>query len=586
MNRMYPLVRPALTALALAALTTFAHADQTESIEAARQTTLSLIEVLVKSGVLTQDKADAILKEAEQRARQVVADKARAGADAVAKAPAEVSAAKNVQRVPYVSEAMRAQLRNEVKEEVLATARQERWGVPNAPSWMDRIRIEGDVRYRYQKDSPDHDNTSADTYVSTLINGAGGISRAPDFGQYKSVSFDSSKFALSTANTQDARSRERLRARLSVSAKVSDEVGVGFRLATGSATDRVSTNQTLGQDFNKYQVFLDRAYMRVDPAEWLTVQAGRIPNPWFSTEMTWSENLNFEGVAATSRLSLADGKLVPFATVGWFPLREDKPGERQGRALIGAQLGAQLEAGSRTKLKFGLAYYRYQKLEGREDTNYFTESTGGSVPDPLTYGQYEYGTSMRQKGNTLFQTNPADLVPVWGLAYRFEPIVLTASAEFLHFSPYSVLLAFEYAKNTAFSAGDFQSRAGSAFTGIDPGGRDDGYLLKAAFGAPEVREPGDWQLSASYRHVGSDAVLDAFTDSDLGLGGTNVEGFTLGLSYGLYRNTSVSVRYLAGRSIDSTINSLTCGSSATNADSVCKAKFKVNTLQVDLNVRF
>jgi len=86
---------------------------------------------------------------------------------------------------------------------------------------------------------------------------------------------------------------------------------------------------------------------------------------------------------------------------------------------------------------------------------------------------------------------------------------------------------------------------------------------------------GDWQAQFAYRHVGSDAVLDAFTDSDLGLGGTNLRGFTVGFQYGLYRNTTVGVRYMSAQNIDTTLNS-----------AFPTASYKVNTLQVDFNVRF
>ena len=51
-------------------------------------------------------------------------------------------------------------------------------------------------------------------------------------------------------------------------------------------------------------------------------------------------------------------------------------------------------------------------------------------------------------------------------------------------------------------------------------------------------------------YPGSDAVLDAFTDSDLGLGGTNLRGYILGFTYGLYRNSTIGVRYLAAENID------------------------------------
>lgn len=481
------------------------------------------------------------------------------------------AAAKPVQRVPYISEAMKAQIRDEIKEEILTQARAERWGVPNAsPAWADRIKIDGDLRYRHQMDRPGKDNTAPYVYLGAEGANDNGLSRAPDF-----AAFNGSGFA--NASTQDNRDRERIRLRLGLTAKVSDEVGVGVRLATGSTTDRVSTNQTLGQGFNKYQLLVDRAFIRLDPLESLTIQAGRMPNPWFSTDMVWSENLNFEGIAATVRHVPVDGSFTPFATVGWFPLREASKPARSSRSLAGAQMGLAWEPAVRTKIKAGLAMYAYKNMAGREDLDYLTDGTQVTGTGP-TYGQYEYTSSMRQKGNTVFETNPAfdrNQSPIWGLAYEFRPMVLTVSAELTHFSPYSLLLSAEYAKNTAFDANSFHQRAGASYAGINPGGKDKGYHLKLAFGASEVRDAGQWQLATSYRNVGSDAVLDAFTDSDLGLGGTNLKGYTLGGTYGLYRNTTVGARYLSAKTIDTPLNT-----------SYPDAKYKVNTLQVDLNVRF
>jgi len=477
----------------------------------------------------------------------------------------------NVQRVPYLSEAMKTQIRNEIKEEILTQARAERWGVPNAsPAWADRIKIDGDIRYRHQADRPSKDNTPPYVYLGAEGANDNGISRAPDF-----AAFNSSGYA--TASTEDKRDRERLRLRLGLTAKVSDEVGVGVRLATGNTTDRVSTNQTLGQGFNKYQLLVDRAFIRLDPLESLTVHAGRMPNPWFATEMVWSDNLNFEGLAATLRRVPEEGTFVPFATMGWFPLREASKPARGSRALTGAQVGLSWEPASRMRVKAGLAIYSYKNIAGQQDLDYITDGTQVTGVG-ATYGQYEYASNMRQKGNTVFETNPAfdrNQSPVWGLAYQFRPMVLTLSAELTHFSPYSLLLSAEYARNTAFDVDNFHKRAGAAFANVSPGGKDSGYHLKLAFGAPEVREEGQWQVSTTYRHVGSDAVLDAFTDSDLGLGGTNLKGFTMGASYGLYRNTALGARYLSAQTIESPLNA-----------SYPDAKYKVNTLQVDLNVRF
>jgi hypothetical protein len=361
-------------------------------------------------------------------------------------------------------------------------------------------------------------------------------------------------------------------------------------LATGSATDRVSTNQTLGQNFNKYQLFVDRAFVRLDPADWVTVQAGRIPNPWFSTDMVWSDNLNFDGLAATGRWVSQGSAFSPFATLGWFPLREQTPPSRSSRWLMGAQVGTGWDVAARTKVKLGLAYYSYNNLEGKVDQSYALGTNSSNQAVVVTgpeYGQYEYPTGLRQKGNTVFETNPTsvDTSPLWGLAYAFRPLVLTASAELTHFSPYSLLISAEYVKNMAFDEASFHRRAGAFFDNKSPGGKSTGYHLKLAFGSAEVREQGQWQLATSYRHVGSDAVLDAFTDSDLGLGGTNLQGYTLGGSYGLYRNTSLGVRFLSAKTIDTPLNQAVVNIGGQTVD-FGQAKYKVNSLQVDLNVRF
>lgn len=557
-----------LTALSLAVSAQCAHAEERESLEALRQTTIGLIDALVDKGVITREAADAMLKQA--RARAELAQ----GASTATK-PETTAAGKPVQRVPYVSEAMKAQIRNEVKEEVLTQARAERWGVPNAaPAWTDRIKIDGDIRYRYQSDRPSGSNTAASAYVASVGDLSQGLMRSPEFA----VSDSNGNIR---ASTTDDRERQRLRLRLGLTAKVSDEVGVGVRLSTGNADDRVSTNQTLGNNFNKYQLFVDRAFVKVDPVEWLSVQAGRIPNPWFSTDMVWSENLNFEGAAVTARYAQPDESVEPFATVGAFPLRDQSAPTRNARWLYGAQVGSSWQLDSRTRIKGGLAYYSYQNLAGRMDTDFQGTDAATFVAGP-SFGQYSYpqGT-LGQKGNTLFETNPSfgalqsNRLPYYGLAYEFRPLVLTVSAEFSHFSPYSLLATFEYARNTAFSVASFHRRAGLDFASVDPGGRADGYHLRLGFGFPEVREPGQWLATVTYKHVGSDAVVDAFTDSDLGLGGTNVQGYTLGFTYGLYRNTNMGVRFLSSKSIDSPINIY-------NAT----AKYGVNSLQVDFNVRF
>lgn len=530
-------------AIAVSLAPTFVRADERESLEALRETTLGLIEALVEQGVFNREKADAMLKAAQA--------KAQAAAKSRPKAAAPV-------RVQYVPETVKNEIREQLKQEVLAQARTERWAEPNAiPAWLDSIKWEGDLRVRYQLDKFDQNNTPATNY--TLIGGAPfGVTRAAGFTSTSTTSGP-------TANTTENRERYRLRARLGILGKMSEEWSAGIRLATGNTTDRVSTNQTLGQDWNKYTLTVDRAYIKYDPAQWFSASAGRIPNPWFSTDLVWDEDLNFEGIAASLKGSFANNTIKPFLTVGAFPLKEENPPATRGRMVTGMQGGTQWDFTSNTKLKVGAAWYAFRNFEGKLEANPAFITVPG-------FGQYEYGSNLRQKGNTLFLTDRdrTDTAPLlWGLASRFRPMNLTASLDLAHFDPVHVVLTGDYVKNTAFDRSEILGRTGVNLTD----GKNYGYLYKLTVGMPSLKQQHDWQASFAYRYLGSDAMVDAFTDSDFGLGGTNLRGYTLGMQYGLDRNAVLGLRWIAAKAIDSfSLNPA--------------HRFAVDVLQADVNVRF
>lgn len=549
-------MKKALLPLALASLCALpAQADEGASIDTLRQTTLNLIDALVDTGVLTRDKADELIKAAEAKAAKTAA---RAKKDSTV-------------RVQYVPESVKAEIREQLKQEVLAQARTEGWATPNAiPEWTERIRIEGDLRVRMQEDSFPKGNSPIASYAP----GAAGNPAAtnPDFPLGTrfpaGVGLDDNGFP--TGNASDDVNRLRLRARLGVLAKINDTVSAGFRFTTGNVTDRVSTNQTLGSNFNKYSFLVDRAYMKFDPVEWASFSGGRIPNPWFATDLVWDEDLNFDGIAVNLRNVTMTQALRPFATAGWFPLRADNPPNADKQWLAGAQIGAEYDLNGSTRLRVGLAKYHYSRLEAGTDTRF---DLTGALPG---YGGYEHSSALRQKGNTLVRTNsPLDAngAPIYGLASRFEPWVITATADLAHFDPVHVLLSAEYVKNTGFDRADILRRTGLNLTD----GKDTAWHVRLAVGMPSVRLAEDWQVFASYKYIGSDSVVDGFTDSDFGLGGTNLKGFVIGGSYGLYRDTAVGLRWYSARNIHGMTYDPTV---------IAGQRYEVDTVMLDMNVRF
>jgi hypothetical protein len=504
-------------ALSLALSANLAHADEREDLEVLRQTTINLINALVSKGVLTEEVAKDLIKAAEDSARSKVS----------AQIAAEATQPKTV-RVPYIPEVVKKEIREQLRQEIVAQAKEERWGDVNAvPDWVGRMKWEGDLRVRYQKDLFASSNAVPGFYAN--------------------------EWGATPGNTTQDQDRWRVRARLGLLAKISDSVSAGFRITSGNLTDPVSTNQTVGQGFNKYSLVLDRAYLKLDPWDWLSVSGGRIPNPFFSTDLVWDDDLNFEGLAATFKpWAIENRALKPFVTVGAFPLQQVESSISnlaKDKWLYGAQAGLDWRQGNNSRWRFGLAYYDYVNVKGVADT----------VADGVN-PYAETAPRSRQKGNSVFDLSPDD--NLFGLAADYHLLNFTAVADLAQFDPIHIILSGDVVKNLGYNTSQVASVMGTGYAE-----KTLGWNAKLTLGRPNISQPGEWQAFLGYRHLERDAVPDFFTDSDFALGGTNNKGYYLGGLYGLDKNTWLSLRWLSADSIDGTA-------------------FGVDTVQLDMNAKF
>jgi hypothetical protein len=172
-----------------------------------------------------------------------------------------------------------------------------------------------------------------------------------------------------------------------------------------------------------------------------------------------------------------------------------------------------------------------------------------------------------QKGNSVFDIQGTGLAP-FGLVSDFDVVNLSLRYDLARFAPTHVILSADYARNVGFDEAEVRAR-----TGVDIEGKVDGYQFGVTVGWPEVRKRRDWQAFVFYKHLERDAVLDAFTDSDFHLGGTDAEGWILGGSYGLADNTWLVMKWMTADEIDGVYNApgLPLG---------------IDVLQLDLNTRF
>jgi hypothetical protein len=502
--------------------------DELARVELLHETTLNLIQLLVEQGVLKQEAADAMLQKAQQQAAAKTAQ-AKAG-EAEAGKP---DTGKDVVRVVYVPEHVKREIREQVRQEVVAQAKLERWGDVNAvPEWLDRLKWEGDIRLRYQGDLFAEGNAPEAVF------------------QYA---------GQDVSNTLEDRHRERVRLRLGLNANVSGGVDAGIRITTGNTSDPVSTNQTLGNTGNKYSLVLDRAFLKLRPVDDLTLWGGRIPNPFFSTDLVWDDDLNFEGAAVNYAPGALDPQRTfkPFVTAGVFPLQEVEESvsvKAQDKWLYGAQAGLEWSPSTRARFKLGGAYYAYRDIAGIPNSTLNDTSYNATAP------------AFRQKGNSLFDIDgdSSDSINLWALAADYRIANLTLVADFAEFFPIHIIGTFDWARNVGFDQDEILARTGQ---NIEP--ETDGYQVKLTVGHPKFNyiDDHEWQAFIGYRYLERDAVLDAFTDSDFHLGGTNAKGFMIGGSYALYRNTWLSARWMS-------------------SDEISGLPLSIDVFQLDLNARF
>lgn len=539
-------MRRTIIAACLAALVAPAHADDREELEALRQTTLKLVEILVQSGILTKEKADEMLHDA-RRAAQAATVPAVAGAS---------GAGQRVVRVPYVPETVRNQIKDEIRSDVMEQAERERWAVAGSvPEWTRGIKLSGDLRLRQQRVYQSEDNTALYFDPNDVV----------------TTDHTTGNFI----NVHDDYSQSRLRLRLGLDFKLGSDVTGGARLTTGSTSNPVSTNQTMGQNGNRYTVTLDRAFLKYGAfpvpllpsggfgATMADVVVGRIANPWLSTDLVWDDDLAFDGFALTLRPRLHD-TAVGVVTLGAFPLQDlgcdATRGCSKDKRLYAGQFGFDFQPSNRQRLRAGLAYYEYQGITPEPEA--FDDSIGTKTA-PLGF---------RQKGNTDYPVfdSYGTLTALGALpAYKqtapvadFKLLNLTAIYETKLWDPLGLVFTADWVKNIGYDSVKVEQRVG-----YEPEERTKGYLASVLFGFPKPRERGDWNLSFGYKYLESDAVLDSFTDSDFHLGGTNAKGWILGGTYGLARNTSFRMRWLSSNEIS--------GAALAN-----------DVLQLDLNASF
>lgn len=551
---------------------------------------VNLINKLVEKGILAKEDAEMMVTQAQAEAET---QKAQQESDMFAIAqiaatqtmseiavapplsPLEASKREMSTSVTYIPAPVRAQLTEDIRRELAGTIGGETKPPPGLPTILGMLRPQGELRFRYEADlyPDDNDATGAFPNFNAINTGnpfdVTGLDFAPQW------------------NTDQNRNRYRLLARFGFGIDLGQNFTAGLRLATGDNNSPTSANQSVGLanqgqggQFSKYAVWLDRAWLRYDlgggpnnigATAWL----GRFDNPFFSTDLIFDNDLGFDGLALRLSYNYEDA-VLPYFTAGAFPVfntelnfSSNAPQKypSSDKYLLAIQGGTQINLTRHWTTEMAAAYYYFYNIEGQLSAPFFayTQNDQGDTDNTRP--------SFAQKGNTYFPLrqiipgpyNDFGAINQWqyfGLATPFQNLALTGKLTYDGFEPVTVSLIGEFVQNLAFDTEAIDAIAVNnrgAVISDDPDidtsatgpfeGSGTAWLVDLEVGHAELDKLGAWQLAFGYRWIGSDAVVDGFNDSDFGLGGTNMKGFTVAARMALTPHVYMGLRWFGSESI-------------------------------------
>jgi hypothetical protein len=364
----------------------------------------------------------------------------------------------------------------------------------STPEWASRFTWKGDLRYR-------HENVDAEEAVSD-------------------------------------QTRHRVRARFGFAARVNDNITGTVQLSTTGGlntstnqTDTRSTNQTLGNGFDRKDIGLDLAYLDWKAAEGFNLMAGKMPQPFAKTGSFFFDNdITPEGLAA----KFARGPFFGSAFGFWLSERSTA----RDATLLGAQIGLTGNVGS-ARLTGAIGYYDVGSVQGEITT---FRAASGTTP--------QCSSNTAFFGGSLGNTTVSDADGCSHLLNDFDMIHALVQAE-MKVGSQPLTLFGDYIQNQ--EADDL----------------DKGYALGFTLG--KASNAHTWEIGYVWQKTEKDAQFGQFEDSDFGGGLTDVNGMAFKIGYALAKNWVLNGTYFRNKRF---------------IDAVGATESDYDRYQVDLNLKF
>ena len=324
------------------------------------------------------------------------------------------------------------------------------------------------------------------------------------------------------------------RARYKMTLGVKTESGdfytdLAMAMGASGRSDNATFGKTAGTLNAKEALFIKRAMIGYKATDWLTVEAGRMENPLYTTPMVWDADLTVEGLSEKFKYK-ANDNLELFGVAGQWAYK----GERQ---LI------ETTVSSATPTNELFAFQGGAKYTINDRTSAKAAMTYSSVSSNNTGANFKPGTA-----KALYATNSA--------VNDLDTIEIPAEINYMATSSVGVRLFGDYVYNTSgkdrFNKAVLATAIGTDRNAVAAAGNDDtAWMLGVAIGSAKDLKAfegnkmakGDWSARLWYQDVGAYSVDQNAVDSDIFDSRVNMKGTILKAQYNVQDNVFVNFAY-------------------------------------------
>ena len=388
-------------------------------------------------------------------------------------------------------------------------------------------------------------------------------------------------------------SRFRFRLRLNADFKLTDGWFGGLQLTTGQNSDTGS--QTYDGGFRNYPIYISRAFVGwKNEADWLTVVAGKQPNPFYTTDMEWDPNINPSGLSEQLKIHklfagngeaagyTKDGKAIVSSKEASIPTPweltlvagqfcfddNSESGEFHANTdafLFEEQLIFSYKFNKDLKFTIAPAYLTYNFARINESVN----------SEPFSRATDGYGV------NGIRETADLSIIQVPGdITFKLAGV----KTKFLWDATYNTR-GTERTRNVYLVDGrtDTFKNSKDEVVKVDRSthSSQDDYSFLLGFQVGQNVKKGDYSFLAAYRQVGLASIDPNLNASDWALSRLNTRGWRFALAY----NASDSVIFMLSYFTADNLRKNLIGGQATGGARIADENSS-QLLTIDLNVKF